>query len=346
MLRKRKGKKVKTSVERQGQVESEDRASAEDTKLYAQWNTQKRKIQFISCSATLVFFYIVWLLFVRNPNSPTLYTHKVIETYTHDVVYNKTQHEHELFTQGLFFTSADTLIETTGLYAKSILREFDLRTGETLRLTPLPPHIFGEGCTKIKDIIYVGTYRENKILTYYYANFSQKEAYVLDSEIWGLASDGAERLWVTTGQDFVFEFFVSEFRVKKSIEPVRKIMLSCFGMPLKYVNELEYNVKTGTLWGNVFGLYIVVEFDLKTGRCISIVSLAGIYDVKNHTDIANDVPNGIAIHPSLPRNSIVVTGKRWPHIYKVNLKKLKIRKDIKSWVDIMKEAPTFLQLHT
>ncbi len=36
-------------------------------------------------------------------------------------------------------------------------------------------------------------------------------------------------------------------------------------------------------------------------------------------DEANDVLNGIAYHPSLPNNTLLLTGKKWPWIYHIEL---------------------------
>eukprot|EP01069_Polyplicarium_translucidae_P013362 Polyplicarium_translucidae@DN920_c0_g1_i2.p1 len=72
------------------------------------------------------------------------------------------------FTQGLFFMSDgrddSTAFESAGLYNGSVFREFDLRSGRTLRSHALPPGDFAEGACESQGVIFVLTWLEGKML--------------------------------------------------------------------------------------------------------------------------------------------------------------------------------------
>eukprot|EP01068_Selenidium_serpulae_P011619 Selendium_serpulae@DN5695_c0_g1_i2.p1 len=275
------------------------------------------------------------------------------------------------FTQGLLLVSVPgrnsdgTIaqhsfgVESTGLYGSSIVRIFSLKTGETHEYIRLPDHIFGEGITMLDEAtVLVLSWREK---TAYAIEFGYLKNIVagmplefpspgakivatfkFDFEGWGLTS-WHRKLWATTGGDTLLEFDVTRGMLngaRRRLSPSRLIPMKCFDRPLKYVNELEYNPSTNTIFGNVFGTQVIVELNVETGECESVMSIAGLYDPKNntdkvHTDLSNDVANGVAFDEFvLGKDGMLITGKRWPWFYIIDRKPVFINNFPTSWNDV------------
>jgi glutamine cyclotransferase len=77
------------------------------------------------------------------------------------IVYEKIKRNEQVFTQGLFFDTEDTLIESGGLYGKSVLQKFKLETpDEKLFKIPIDKEYFAEGACLFKNKVYQLTWRE------------------------------------------------------------------------------------------------------------------------------------------------------------------------------------------
>ncbi len=90
--------------------------------------------------------YAIWSMYNADP--PILAV-QVVNTYPHDAT---------AYTQGLVFDDG-MLLEGTGRYGQSTLREVKLETGQTERQTPLHQSLFGEGITLMGDRIYQLTWK-------------------------------------------------------------------------------------------------------------------------------------------------------------------------------------------
>ncbi|KAF7457481.1 putative glutaminyl-peptide cyclotransferase [Cryptosporidium felis] len=101
---------------------------------------------------------------------------------------------------------------------------------------------------------------------------------------------------------------------------------------------MEYIPETKTIWGNIFQSQLIVEIDPITGKCLSIANLKSLYNPKEsslfkHFDLLNDVLNGIAYDPESQEKDrtsssgpiLLVTGKRWPRLYKIKLVKIPVK---------------------
>ena len=84
------------------------------------------------------------------------YSYKVINTYPHDA---------KAFTQGLIFHKG-RLIEGTGNYGNSHLREVDLKTGKIIKQLSLDQRYFGEGISVHGDEIFQLTWEEKTVFVY------------------------------------------------------------------------------------------------------------------------------------------------------------------------------------
>ena len=98
----------------------------------------------------------------------------------------------------------------------------------------------------------------------------------------------------------------------------RKLNVTLSGRPVKYLNELEWI--DGRIWANVYTTDQIVIINPKDGVVEGIVDCTGLLPRKLRS-IETDVLNGIAYNPE--DGKIYLTGKNWPRMYEVRLKKRK-----------------------
>ncbi|KAJ1605808.1 glutamine cyclotransferase [Cryptosporidium canis] len=279
---------------------------------------------------------------------PDIYSVRVLEEFPHyhmlegsekaprdDFSYMYNRHP---FTQGLTFLNSTTLVESAGLFQGGFIKLIEFPSMRSLRHKTLERGRWGEGAAVLGDHIYQLTWT-NGVMFGYSLDLSARKLYSIPIIGWGLTSDNKSRMWATSGTDELYELDIPDFDSSESRVTIKKVTkLTCLGRPMFQVNEMEYIAETNTIWGNIFQLQIIVEFSPETGRCISIASLKSIYDpskstMLKHTDLLNDVLNGIAYHPSHQENKVsssdglnlFVTGKRWPRLYKIQLNKAPIK---------------------
>ncbi|CDR93697.1 glutamine cyclotransferase, putative [Babesia bigemina] len=238
------------------------------------------------------------------------------------------------FTQGLLFTSEHTLVETSGLSSHSFLREFSASTGATLRRVDLPNGYFAEGSALVVEpstlrlYVMVLTYTDNAILLYDYASFALEHVYKMRYVGFGLTSNydirckdrsefvRRQKVWMTTGgSDLISVSLPDSFR-EGTINIAGSVPITLNGRRLLYVNEMEYNVPSDTVYGNIWGSDYIVEISPYDGKCLALWDLRTL---SSQQPTGVDVLNGIACHPSKPY--CMVTGKFWPHLYSVTFPK-------------------------
>ena len=129
-------------------------------------------------------------------------------------------------------------------------------------------------------------------------------------EGWGLTTDG-KHLIASDGSSSIY-FMDEKFDVK------RKLNVTLSGRPVRYLNELEWI--DGRIWANVYTTDQIVIINPKDGVVEGIVDCTGLLPRKLRS-IETDVLNGIAYNPE--DGKIYLTGKNWPRMYEVRLKKRK-----------------------
>jgi glutamine cyclotransferase len=92
----------------------------------------------------------------------------------------------------------------------------------------------------------------------------------------------------------------------------RKIQVTRNGKTVDNLNELEYI--EGQIWANIYTSDEVVIIDPQTGHVTGAINLKGILPITLRTR-NTDVLNGIAYDKE--SNSIWITGKYWPRVYKI-----------------------------
>ena len=95
-------------------------------------------------------------------------------------------HDTRAFTQGLAVADG-ALYEGTGWYGESNLRLVDLSSGTPFQQVMLPPDVFGEGITVVKDRVVQLTWRTHVGYVWDRATFTLLGTFNYPTEGWGLA---------------------------------------------------------------------------------------------------------------------------------------------------------------
>lgn len=172
--------------------------------------------------------------------------------------------------------------------------------------------------TIINDIIYLLTWKERKLILVDIHSFAIIRAISFVShsgEGWGLTHDTEQHLILSDGSDriTIFDFPTPSTKTLKKVkelvvyDPQSKKSIS-------HVNELEF--VNGFIYANVWYKDILLKIDAATGLVVQKVDLSTLYP-KNKRIPTADCLNGIA-HDAAS-NTLILTGKLWPHYYRLNL---------------------------
>ncbi|HEY9426569.1 MAG TPA: glutaminyl-peptide cyclotransferase [Gemmatimonadaceae bacterium] len=216
-------------------------------------------------------------------------------------------HDPTAFTEGLLSVDS-VLFESTGLYGHSELRRVDLHSGRVLASRALPANRFGEGLALLGGRLYQLTWKAGVAYTYDAATLTPGDSFHYTGEGWGLATDGTS-LIMSDGSDSLRVLSPASFQVQ------RVIHVRYQDAPLYKLNELEY--VDGELLANVYQTNWVVRIDPATGVVREAIDFSDLY--QDRSALA-DVMNGIA--PAPDGRQLLLTGKRWPVLFQVQLPSL------------------------
>lgn len=204
------------------------------------------------------------------------------------------------FTQGLYF-DGERWWESSGLYGRSWLAEYNDPAANPLRRKWLAENRFAEGMTVLGDKLYLLTYRAGELLVYRAEDLSPLGLRHYAGEGWGLTSDG-EQLIMSNGSDEL------TFRDPGTFAIRRRLRVHGGGEEWTRLNELEY--VNGLVWANIWQDTRVIAIDPENGEVRGLIDLEALMPERRHPDV---VANGIAWDKA--RNGLWVTGKYWPKLY-------------------------------
>ena len=227
---------------------------------------------------------------------PPVDTFEVINTYPHDPT---------AFTQGLVFDGG-ALYESTGLNGVSSLRQVELQTGKVLQKVNVPSQYFAEGLAIFQGRIFQLTWLAHKGFIYDLASFQQQGEFTYDGEGWGLTQDGRS-LILSDGTNRIRFLDPRDFKLQRAIS------VYDHDRPLAELNELEY-IK-GEIYANVWHSDRIVRLDPRSGKILGWIDLTGLLPSTQ----PENVLNGIAYDEAGDR--LFVTGKRWPKLFEIRVKK-------------------------
>jgi glutamine cyclotransferase len=232
---------------------------------------------------------------VSAPPEVTHYQYKVVRTYPHD---------RQSFTQGLVYQEG-VIYEGTGLYGRSLIMRWDLKTGNVLKKLRLPDQYFGEGITLFDDKLIELTWKSNVGFVYSKDTFTLRRQFRYPMEGWGLTHDG-KRLILSDGTATLHFLDPNTYAVTGRLEVKDR------GRPIRGLNELEFI--DGRIYANIWPTDHIVAICPQTGRVTGWLDLAGLYPRPANSDA---VLNGIAYMPET--RHLLVTGKLWPRMYEIEL---------------------------
>jgi glutaminyl-peptide cyclotransferase len=220
---------------------------------------------------------------------------ETVEEYPHDPT---------AFTQGLALIDDRSLLESTGLYGRSTLREVDLASGRVRRLQNLPPDVFAEGAALVGEQALQLTWKEQIAFRHTLSDFRIVDSHRYEGEGWGLCTDG-RRLVMSDGSSRL------TFRDPSTFGATGQVTVTVAGEGLPWLNELE--CVNGRVLANVWQTDTIVEIDPSDGRVLTLIDAAGLLSPEERDGI--DVLNGIAYRPST--GTYLLTGKLWPKLFEV-----------------------------
>jgi glutamine cyclotransferase len=228
-----------------------------------------------------------------------VYTFEVVGSWPHDTA---------AFTQGLEFYRG-ALYESTGGHGTSSLREVELETGRVVRKVDVPGEYFAEGLTIFQGKIYQLTWQSHKGFVYDLASFQIVGQFAYEGEGWGLTHDDRS-LIMSDGTNRIRFLDPVNYRVERSIQVYDG------DSPVMKLNELEYI--NGEIYANIWQTDWIVRLDSQTGKILGWIDLKDLLKSADRS-AATDVLNGIAYDDA--REKLFVTGKLWPKIFQIRLKK-------------------------
>lgn len=240
---------------------------------------------------------------ITSDVEPTRYSYEVIATIPHDPNH---------FTQGLEIHD-NLLYEGTGQEGQSGIYSKNLKNGNIVKEHKLENQYFGEGITILNNKLYQLTYKNQIGFVYDLNTFEMLKTWKYRSrEGWGLTNDG-QNLIMSDGTENIY------FIHPETFAAVKRIQVTDEHNVVKNVNELEF-IK-GEIWANIWTTDTIVIIDPNSGKITGVINLSGLTGsvIKKQTEQI-DVLNGIAWNPATDK--IYVTGKLWPKIFEIKLKKL------------------------
>eukprot|EP00252_Welwitschia_mirabilis_P012142 TRINITY_DN2700_c0_g1_i1.p1 TRINITY_DN2700_c0_g1~~TRINITY_DN2700_c0_g1_i1.p1 ORF type:complete len:291 (-),score=23.78 TRINITY_DN2700_c0_g1_i1:221-1093(-) len=236
-------------------------------------------------------------------NNTAFHTAKVLKVFRHDP---------QAFTEGLQYGGNDTLFESTGLYGRSSIREWNLQSGMVKQKHEINRLDFGEGLALLNQRLFQLTWKTNSGYIYERSNLGQVGTFHHPmKDGWGLTTDG-KGLFGSDGSSRLYYLDAVTFKEKHHVH------VKYEGKEVRNLNELEF-VK-GEIWANVWQSDCIVRVSPKDGKVLGWVFLHNLRSNLVRAGYSIDVLNGIAWDAEKDR--LFVTGKLWPELYQIKLQNL------------------------
>ncbi len=239
--------------------------------------------------------------------NPTAAPGEKVPIYGYEVVH-VFPHDPNAFTQGLVFHEGN-LLESTGEVGHSSLRRVGIDDGKVLQKVDVLAPYFAEGITLLKGKIYQLTWQHQVGFIYDALTFEKTGQFNYTGEGWGLTNDG-QSLILSDGTNRI------RFLNPENFQVTRTIAVLDARAPVVEINELEY-VK-GEIYANIWHADRIARINPQTGAVIGWINLAGLLAPGEAQD-EEAVLNGIAYDE--PRGRLFVTGKLWPKVFEIRLKR-------------------------
>lgn len=220
-------------------------------------------------------------------------------------VVRKYPHARDAFTQGLIWHEG-AMYESTGQYGQSSIRKVRLEDGKVLAHRKLEPRFFGEGLERVGDHLIQLTWRAGLAFVLDLTTLEEHKTLRYAGEGWGLCYDGTA-LVMSDGSSML------EFRDPESMALLGEVSVLKNGHPVRKLNELE--CVGSEVYANIWQRNEILRIDRKSGRVTATIDASGL--LSRSEAMRAGVLNGIAYKPE--SKTFLITGKRWPHVFEVEL---------------------------
>jgi glutamine cyclotransferase len=209
-------------------------------------------------------------------------------------------HFSPVFTQGLIIHD-NTVWESSGLYGKSMLTKWNLKTGRILKQRKFDDNYFAEGLTELNGRLFMITWKENTAFEIDKDSLQILKTYKYHGEGWGLTSDG-KQLIMSNGTAEI------QFINAQNFKTTRTIKAHIGDVNIPQLNELEWI--EGEIWANVYQTDYIVVIDPISGEITNKYYLPNLLKGRKP-----GVLNGIAFDKATKKTW--VTGKNWPMLFQL-----------------------------
>ena len=141
-------------------------------------------------------------------------------------------------------------------------------------------------------------------------NYKKVKEYKLDTEGWGLTTDGSS-LIVSDGSSNLR--FIDPATINGELKAQSIVGVTDNNGPVSNINELEYI--EGFIYANQYTTNYILKIDPSNGKVVGKLDLSSLEAEVRKKRPDADYLNGIAYHPET--KSLYVTGKLWPTIYEI-----------------------------
>ncbi len=236
---------------------------------------------------------------------PTVWA-QVPESLDYTILQQK-KHNPDFFTQGLILHN-NKIIETSGLYGKSFISEYNIDSNVESKRVQLPRSIFAEGLTLFDNQLYMLSWRSHTAFVLDPMNFGFVKSFQYKGEGWGITHNHAHLITSNGSAKLTF-------RNPSTFTPIKTITVHDDTRQYSNINELEF--AQGLIWANVWQSSTILAIDPNTGQVKGMLNLHKLAK-QNHTIPEVSVLNGIAYDKEL--GAFWVTGKLWPMRYLIQPK--------------------------
>jgi glutamine cyclotransferase len=184
-----------------------------------------------------------------------------------------------------------------------------LETGEVLQKVNLGTEFFGEGITIVGDQVFQLTWKSGVGFVYDVKDFRLLRKVSYSGEGWGLATNGRE-LFLSDG--------TAQIRIldPETFQEKRRLKVHDGPTAVDQLNELEF--VEGQVFANVWHTNRIARISPQTGEIVGWIDLSGLLSSVYRLQ-PEAVLNGIAYDPVGKR--LFVTGKLWPSVLEITLKR-------------------------
>lgn len=216
-------------------------------------------------------------------------------------------HDSKSFTQGLVL-NGKLMTESSGLYGKSFLMQYDVETGAVMRRIGLPRQYFAEGLTEFNGHFYLLTWKAGLAMVFDARSLQQVTTLAYQGEGWGLTHNG-EHLITSDGSDTL------SLRRPQDFSVVRTLQVKEGEKVWHQLNELEF--AEDLIWANVWQAPVILAIDPASGEVKGKANFSELTR-PNNTHPGQSVLNGIAYDPE--QRAYWITGKWWANRYLVRFR--------------------------